>query len=36
MVGGESKVIMGYSASVYQLDPHKNDFTVCESVLRNI
>ena len=35
-VGGESKVIMGYSASVYDLDPHKNSFTVQESVLRNM
>ena len=32
----ESKVVMGYGLSLVQLDPHKNENTVHESVLRNM
>jgi peptide/nickel transport system substrate-binding protein len=32
----ESKVVMGYGLSLVQLDPHRNENTVHESVLRNM
>ncbi|HWT80179.1 MAG TPA: ABC transporter substrate-binding protein, partial [Candidatus Methylomirabilis sp.] len=32
----ESKVVMGYGLALVQLDPHKNENTVHESVLRNM
>jgi peptide/nickel transport system substrate-binding protein len=33
---GESQVVMGYGVSLVQLDPHKNENMVHESVLRNM
>ena len=32
----DSKVVMGYGLSLVQLDPHRNENTVHESVLRNM